>query len=36
MWPSPLIHYLHPNHTDDIRISISFNVILEWSNDYAG
>ncbi|MDD9925265.1 MAG: TIGR02466 family protein [Rhodospirillaceae bacterium] len=36
MWPSPLIHYVHPNHTDDIRISISFNVILEWSNDYAG
>lgn len=35
MWPSPLIHYVHPNQTTDIRISISFNIVLEWSNDYA-
>ncbi len=36
MWPSSLIHYVHPNHCDDARISISFNIVLEWSNDYAG
>jgi uncharacterized protein (TIGR02466 family) len=36
MWPSSLIHYVHPNLSDDIRISISFNIVLEWSNDYAG
>lgn len=36
MWPSPLIHYVHPNQSDEVRISISFNIVLEWSNDYAG
>ena len=36
MWPSPLIHYVHPNLSDEVRISISFNVVLEWTNDYAG
>jgi uncharacterized protein (TIGR02466 family) len=36
MWPSSLTHYVHPNHRDEARISISFNVVLEWSNDYAG
>lgn len=36
MWPSPLIHYVQPNHSEDIRISVSFNIVLEWSNDYAG
>lgn len=36
MWPSPLIHYVQPNQSEEIRISISFNIILEWTNDYAG
>ena len=36
MWPSPLIHYVQPNQSDEIRISISFNIILKWTNDYAG
>jgi len=36
LWPSPLTHYVHPNHSNDIRISISFNIVLEWTNDYAG
>lgn len=36
MWPSPLTHYVHPNHSDDVRISVSFNVVLQWHNDYAG
>lgn len=35
MWPSSLTHYVHPNLSDETRISISFNVVLEWSNDYA-
>lgn len=35
MWPSTLTHYVHPNLSDETRISISFNVVLEWSNDYA-
>ncbi len=36
LWPSPLIHYVHPNHSDDVRISVSFNIVLQWSNDFAG
>jgi len=36
MWPSSLIHYVHPSRSDKPRISISFNIVLEWSNDYAG
>ncbi len=36
MWPSTLTHYVHPNHSDEPRISISFNVVLEWANQYAG
>ena len=28
MWPSPVHHYVHPNLCDDVRISISFNLIL--------
>jgi hypothetical protein len=29
-----LMHFVHPNLSDDIRISISFNIILKWSDDY--
>ncbi len=36
MWPASLVHYVHPNHSNEARISISFNVILEWDNQYAG
>jgi len=36
LWPASLIHYVHPNHSDDARISVSFNVILKWENQYAG
>ena len=28
MWPSPVQHYVHPNLSDEQRISISFNVII--------
>jgi len=29
MWPSPVQHYVHPNLTEDLRISISFNVMMD-------
>lgn len=32
LWPAPLQHQVHPNLTQDIRISISFNVVM---NDEA-
>ncbi len=28
MWPSPVQHYVHPNLSEELRISISFNVIV--------
>jgi uncharacterized protein (TIGR02466 family) len=29
MWPSPLQHYVHPNLSEEHRVSISFNVLME-------
>ena len=29
MWPSPVQHYVHPNLTEELRITISFNVMME-------
>jgi len=29
MWPSPLQHYVHPNLTEEQRITISYNVIMD-------
>jgi len=34
MWPSFMHHFVHPNLSQDLRISISFNVVLKWSDDY--
>ncbi|MDH3387122.1 MAG: 2OG-Fe(II) oxygenase family protein [Gammaproteobacteria bacterium] len=34
MWPSFLHHLVHPNLSRQQRISISFNVVLKWSDDY--
>lgn len=34
LWPSFLHHFVHPNLSEDARISVSFNVVLNWSNDY--
>ena len=28
MWPSPVQHYVHPNLSEALRISISFNVMM--------
>ncbi|MGD1880508.1 MAG: TIGR02466 family protein [Kiloniellaceae bacterium] len=34
LWPAFLMHFVHPNLSDDKRISISFNATLKWSDDY--
>jgi uncharacterized protein (TIGR02466 family) len=34
LWPASLMHFVHPNLSDATRVSISFNIILKWSNDY--
>jgi uncharacterized protein (TIGR02466 family) len=35
MWHSSLNHLVHPNMSEEARISISFNIVLEWANHYA-
>lgn len=35
MWHSSLNHLVHPNSSEEARISISFNIVLEWDNHYA-
>jgi uncharacterized protein (TIGR02466 family) len=34
MWPAFLNHFVHPNLSREPRVSVSFNVMLEWSDDY--
>jgi uncharacterized protein (TIGR02466 family) len=34
LWPAFLKHFVHPNLSDEPRVSISFNVVLKWSDDY--
>lgn len=34
MWPSFLHHLVHPNLSSQERVSISFNLVLKWSEDY--
>lgn len=34
MWPSFVNHFVHPNLSDETRISVSFNIVLHWSDDY--
>ena len=34
MWPAFLMHYVHPNLSDALRISISFNLIVKNPTDY--
>ena len=29
MWPSPLQHYVHPNLSEEHRVSISYNLIID-------
>lgn len=35
MWPSPLLHYVHPNLSEALRISISFNVVMDGNTGIA-
>ncbi len=34
LWPSFLHHFVHPNLSREPRISVSYNVVLNWSDDY--
>ena len=34
LWPAFVNHYVHPNLSRQPRISVSFNVLLKWSDSY--
>jgi uncharacterized protein (TIGR02466 family) len=34
LWPAFLCHFVHPNLSREPRVSVSFNVVLKWSDDY--
>jgi uncharacterized protein (TIGR02466 family) len=34
LWPAFMTHFVHPNLSETPRISISFNVVLKWSDEY--
>jgi uncharacterized protein (TIGR02466 family) len=34
LWPAFVNHFVHPNLSKQPRISVSFNVMLKWSEDY--
>lgn len=34
LWPAFLTHFVHPNLSETPRISISFNVVLKWKEEY--
>ncbi len=34
LWPAFVMHYVHPNLSDEPRISISFNLIVKNPTDY--
>ena len=34
LWPAFVNHFVHPNLSKQPRLSISFNVMLKWSDDY--
>lgn len=34
MWPAFVNHFVHPNLSKETRITISFNILLKWSDDY--
>jgi uncharacterized protein (TIGR02466 family) len=34
LWPAFLNHFVHPNLSKEPRVSISFNVVLKWSENY--
>ena len=34
LWPAFINHFVHPNLSKETRISISFNIVLKWSDGY--
>ncbi len=34
MWPAFINHFVHPNLSKQPRVSISFNIVLKWSDEY--
>lgn len=34
LWPAGLMHFVHPNLSDETRVSISFNIVLKWADHY--
>ena len=34
LWPAFVHHLVHPNLSEEFRISVSFNVVLRWSDTY--
>ncbi len=34
LWPAFVNHFVHPNLSRTPRVSVSFNVMLNWSDDY--
>jgi uncharacterized protein (TIGR02466 family) len=34
LWPAFMQHFVHPNLSEELRVSISFNVVLKWSDTY--
>jgi uncharacterized protein (TIGR02466 family) len=34
LWPAFVNHFVHPNLSKETRISISFNIVLKWSDEY--
>ncbi len=34
LWPAFINHFVHPNLSREARITISFNILLKWSDDY--
>ena len=34
LWPAFINHFVHPNFSRKTRVSLSFNIILKWSDNY--
>ncbi len=34
LWPAFVNHFVHPNLSKETRVSISFNIVLKWSEEY--
>jgi len=34
LWPAFVSHFVHPNLSKETRISISFNIVLQWADHY--